>query len=188
MRNALLVGRAAAETDALAGLVQQEGYLVTTFARGSEALDSATVEQYDLILVDVQVGDMGAPELVAALRRDPRLDNVPVIVIAAADDVTAVENCLARGADDYLPPLLGPAMLRSRLSATVNRRGLRDTDNLRREMDVARNIQRDFLPESLPAVRGVQLQAALIPARQVSGDFYDVFQLAPSGNLVFVVG
>ena len=188
MRNALLVGRAAPETDALVGVVQQEGYLVTTFAHGVEALDSATVEQYDLILVDVQVGDMGASELVAALRRDPRLENVPVIVIAAVDDVNAVENCLARGADDYLPPLFGPAMLRSRLSATMNRRGLRDTDNLRREMDVARNIQRDFLPESLPAVRGVQLQAALIPARQVSGDFYDVFQLAPSGHLVFVVG
>lgn len=187
LRNALLVGWVAPEIDALAGLVQQEGYLVTTFARGSEALDSARAEQYDLVLVDMRVGDMGAPELVAALRSDPRLENVPVIVIATVDDVGAIENCLARGADDYLPPLFGPAMLRSRLGATLNRRGLRDTDNLRREMDVARNIQRDFLPEALPAVRGVQLQAALIPARQVSGDFYDVFPLT-SGSLMLVVG
>jgi sigma-B regulation protein RsbU (phosphoserine phosphatase) len=37
-------------------------------------------------------------------------------------------------------------------------------------------------------VRGVQLEAALHPARQVSGDFYDAFLLAPSGNLVLVVG
>ena len=55
-------------------------------------------------------------------------------------------------------------------------------------MAVARNIQRDFLPESLPVAMGVQLEAALHPARQVSGDFYDAFTLAPSGAIVLVVG
>jgi serine phosphatase RsbU (regulator of sigma subunit) len=35
---------------------------------------------------------------------------------------------------------------------------------------------------------GVQLEAALHPARQVSGDFYDAFLLTPSGNIVIVVG
>jgi sigma-B regulation protein RsbU (phosphoserine phosphatase) len=34
----------------------------------------------------------------------------------------------------------------------------------------------------------VQLEAALHPARQVSGDFYDAFMLAPSGTIVLVVG
>lgn len=55
-------------------------------------------------------------------------------------------------------------------------------------MEVAREIQRDFLPESLPLARGLQLEAALYPARHVSGDFYDAFMLAPSGVIVFVVG
>src|SRR3990172_2203354 len=63
-----------------------------------------------------------------------------------------------------------------------------DLESLRREMDVARSIQRDFLPELLPLARGVQLEAALHPARQVSGDFYDAFTLAPSGTIVLVVG
>jgi len=55
-------------------------------------------------------------------------------------------------------------------------------------MEVARNIQRDFLPESLPVAMGVQLEAALQPAREVSGDFYDAFVLPPSGTIVLVVG
>ncbi len=59
---------------------------------------------------------------------------------------------------------------------------------LAREMAVARNIQRDFLPETLPVVMGVQLEAVLNPAREVSGDFYDAFPLAPSGTVVLVVG
>ena len=63
-----------------------------------------------------------------------------------------------------------------------------DAERLAREMEVARNIQRDFLPESLPIAMGVQLEAALEPAREVSGDFYDAFLLAPSGTIVLVVG
>ncbi len=64
----------------------------------------------------------------------------------------------------------------------------RDAERLAREMEVARNIQRDFLPESLPIAMGVQLEAVLHPAREVSGDFYDAFLLAPTGTIVMVVG
>ena len=63
-----------------------------------------------------------------------------------------------------------------------------NAEQLEREMEVAREIQRDFLPESLPIARGLQLEAALQPARHVSGDFYDAFVLIPSGTIVFVVG
>ncbi len=63
-----------------------------------------------------------------------------------------------------------------------------DAERLAREMEVARNIQRDFLPESLPVAMGVQLEAELRPAREVSGDFYDAFVLPPSGTIVLVVG
>ena len=66
--------------------------------------------------------------------------------------------------------------------------GAPDAERLAREMEVARNIQRDFLPESLPLAMGVQLEAALHPAREVSGDFYDAFLLPPSGTIVLVVG
>ena len=63
-----------------------------------------------------------------------------------------------------------------------------NAERLAREMEVARNIQRDFLPESLPKARGLELEAVLQPARDVSGDFYDAFSLPPSGTIVLVVG
>ncbi|MEE8572338.1 MAG: PP2C family protein-serine/threonine phosphatase [Gemmatimonadota bacterium] len=79
------------------------------------------------------------------------------------------------------------------MSAALDRKRLRDaerhyTESLTRELEVARKIQGDFLPESLPAVAGVQAAAALHPARQVSGDFYDAFPLAPGNTIVLVVG
>lgn len=73
-------------------------------------------------------------------------------------------------------------------TAAVVQRRRRSVESLTHEMDVARNIQRDFLPDSLPTPRGVQLEAALHPARQVSGDFYDAFALPPSNTVLLVVG
>jgi serine phosphatase RsbU (regulator of sigma subunit) len=54
------------------------------------------------------------------------------------------------------------------------------------ELELAGSIQQNFLPESLPDIPGWQLSANLLPARQTSGDFYDVFQL-PSGRIGLVI-
>jgi serine phosphatase RsbU (regulator of sigma subunit) len=78
-------------------------------------------------------------------------------------------------------------VLRVRINAALDRRRVQEGQNLRKEMSVARTIQRDFLPEALPDVGGVELEAALRPARDVSGDFYDCFLLT-SGEVILVVG
>ncbi len=43
------------------------------------------------------------------------------------------------------------------------------------ELQVAADIQQAFLPKDLPAIAGFDLAAQSIPAREVGGDFYDVF-------------
>lgn len=55
-----------------------------------------------------------------------------------------------------------------------------------RELEVAGQIQATFLPTSLPELPGWQLAAALQPARETSGDFYDAFPL-PNGRLGLLV-
>jgi len=184
----LVVGDTAVDRDTLGRHVQWEGYVVDTAGRGGEALEKLRAEPFDLVLTDVHLPDMDGPRFLEALRSDAELARVPVIVVSAADDLESIARCLELGADDYLPKVFRPAMLRARLSAALDRTRLRDAESLTREMAVARSIQRDFLPESLPLARGVQLEAALHPARQVSGDFYDAFTLAPSGTIVLVVG
>ncbi|MBI5566635.1 MAG: SpoIIE family protein phosphatase, partial [Chloroflexi bacterium] len=57
---------------------------------------------------------------------------------------------------------------------------------LEKELDVAREIQKSFLPECCPVVPGYQLSAYWKSARRVGGDFYDFMPLA-NGNLGIVV-
>jgi sigma-B regulation protein RsbU (phosphoserine phosphatase) len=184
----LIVGQAAAGRDALGRHVQAEGHVVDTAGEGGEALARLRAEPFDLVLLDVHETGVDGPQFLQVLRHETDLASVPVIVVSAADDIDVLAQCLESGADDYLLREFRPVMLRTRLNAALSRRRLRDAENLTREMTVARNIQRDFLPELLPVARGVQLGAALQPALHVSGDFYDAFLLAPSGTIVLVVG
>jgi sigma-B regulation protein RsbU (phosphoserine phosphatase) len=57
---------------------------------------------------------------------------------------------------------------------------------LEREFEIGREIQASFLPERLPRPRGWEIAASLKSARQVAGDFYDVFRL-PTGRIGLVI-
>ncbi|MCK5205345.1 MAG: SpoIIE family protein phosphatase [Desulfobacterales bacterium] len=54
------------------------------------------------------------------------------------------------------------------------------------ELEKARQIQRDFLPDQIPQLPDWEIATYFAPARQVSGDFYDVFSL-PGNNLGIVI-
>jgi sigma-B regulation protein RsbU (phosphoserine phosphatase) len=53
------------------------------------------------------------------------------------------------------------------------------------ELEKGRKIQRNFLPRQIPRIPGWEIDICFLPARQVSGDFYDAFLLP--GNLIGLV-
>jgi serine phosphatase RsbU (regulator of sigma subunit) len=52
-----------------------------------------------------------------------------------------------------------------------------EQETLARELQVARNIQEHMLPRNLPNMAGFDFSACMVPARVVSGDFYDFIAL-----------
>jgi len=52
-----------------------------------------------------------------------------------------------------------------------------EKERLERELKVAAEIQMSILPDDLPLVEGFDFGGRILPARQVGGDFYDVFPL-----------
>jgi phosphoserine phosphatase RsbU/P len=59
-------------------------------------------------------------------------------------------------------------------------------ERLEREFQLAREIQRTFLPHEIPRLRGWELDARWRTAREVGGDFYDFIQL-PGDHLGLVI-
>jgi sigma-B regulation protein RsbU (phosphoserine phosphatase) len=57
---------------------------------------------------------------------------------------------------------------------------------LERELEIGREIQAGFLPETLPRVESWEIAALLMSAREVAGDFYDAFEL-PDGTIGLVI-
>lgn len=76
--------------------------------------------------------------------------------------------------------------LREKLSALEAAQvGLAAKERLERELELARTVQQNMLPHQFPLLAGVKFYARNEPARQVGGDFYDVFML--DNNRVGVV-
>ena len=59
---------------------------------------------------------------------------------------------------------------------------------LEKELEIGRNIQAGFLPESLPEIDAWDIAAYFHAAREVAGDFYDLFEIEHQGKLGVVIG
>jgi serine phosphatase RsbU (regulator of sigma subunit) len=59
----------------------------------------------------------------------------------------------------------------------ANFRSLRVKEALEREVEIAREVQRELLPRGYPVVRGLEIVGACIPAIGVGGDYYDFLPL-----------
>ena len=66
-----------------------------------------------------------------AMQADPRLRDVPVIVISDVDDRESVVRCLRMGAVDHLPKTVDPEILRARIEASLTRKRLHDVERRR---------------------------------------------------------
>jgi signal transduction histidine kinase len=99
--------------------------VVETFADGETAIEAIHRRVPDLVLADVMMPRLDGFELVRAIRRDPTLANLPIVLLSArAGEEEKVEG-LKSGADDYLVKPFNPRELIARISANLSLAKLR---------------------------------------------------------------
>lgn len=167
-------------------------YEILTAANGQEALEKIQSEKPDLVLLDIMMPIMDGFAVLEKAKADPATRSIPIIVISANNDLQSVVRGIEKGAEDYLPKPFEPTILHARISSSLEKKVLRDKEqlylkSLEREMEIARDIQTEFLPIELPQVEDWEIAAYFKAANVVAGDYYDAFTL-PDGNLVCVVG
>ena len=102
----------------------REGHRVTTVADGRSAIDRATTDRFDIVLLDVALGEgPDGYEVCRTLRA--RGNVVPIVMLTALDSEADAVLGLEAGADDYVTKPLRPTELRSRIRAVLRRSGPR---------------------------------------------------------------
>ncbi len=87
--------------DALAFNLEAEGYEVDTSYSAEEAL-SHNLSDYDLVLLDIMMGEISGTQLARIMKKNPSTASVPIIFCTATDGEEDMISGLDLGADDYI--------------------------------------------------------------------------------------
>lgn len=127
-----------------------------TAGNGQAALEAIRERVPDLILTDMMMPVMTGEELVAALRQDKGLRDVPVILLTAKADDDMKLNLLIEGAQDYVLKPFSIDELRARVRNQLQTKLTRDT--LRRALD-SRSDDLSAMVRELAAARTTAVAA-----------------------------
>lgn len=81
--------------------LESEGYIVSTANSAEEAL-KLNIYEYDLILLDVMMGEISGFRMAKILKQNPQTASVPIIFTTAKDTENDKITGLTIGADDYI--------------------------------------------------------------------------------------
>jgi class 3 adenylate cyclase len=110
----------------LARGLEQQGHTIVFAEHGREALDLLRSDEFDLMLLDVLMPTLDGYEVLAELKDDPHLRDIPVVMTSSLDELDSVAKCVEMGAEDYLTKPINPVLLNARVNASLEKKRLRD--------------------------------------------------------------
>jgi two-component system response regulator RegX3 len=117
----LVVDDEEAIRDALTYSLRAEGLDVASRADGAGALEAVESEPFDLVVLDIMLGDVSGVEVCRRMRAHT---DVPILMLTARDDEIDVVLGFEAGADDYVTKPFSMRELVSRARAILRRREL----------------------------------------------------------------
>ncbi|MFL6176059.1 MAG: ATP-binding protein [Ornithinibacter sp.] len=110
------------------GRVLGDDYDVELVPDGRAALAAVRREAPDLLLTDVMMPELDGYGLVDAIRNDPALSGIPVVLLSARAGERETSSALGAGADDYLVKPFSVLELRARVASNLERAAARSQD------------------------------------------------------------
>jgi DNA-binding response OmpR family regulator len=99
------------------------GHTADVLSSGAEALPRLAARRPDLLVLDLMLPGLHGLEICQAVRRDPGLAELPIIVVTARAEESDRVSGLELGADDYLTKPFSPKELVARVGALLRRAG-----------------------------------------------------------------
>lgn len=82
--------------------LKKEGYATAEASNGHEALRKLKEREYDLVLLDIMMPEVDGYEVLNEIKKSNKLQNIPVIMITALNNIESVQQCMQSGVDEYI--------------------------------------------------------------------------------------
>lgn len=131
---------------------KQLGHMTEGAADGQAALELLADGGFDLVLLDIEMPVLDGYGVLEAMKADARLRDIPVIVISAVEDMSAVVKGIELGAQDFLPKDFDRVLFAARVGACLGQKLLRDQEaTYLAQIETERRRADDLLHATLPA-------------------------------------
>ena len=168
--------------EALRLLLKGAGHRTVMVDSPAALLRASQEEAFDLILMDLNYArdtTSGQEGLDLITRLSAQNNTAPIVVMTAWSNVELAVEAMRRGASDFVQKPWDNA----RLLDTIQKQSKRREQS---EMELARHVQQKLFPQKTVAMSTITYAGHCVPARVVSGDYYDFLE-AGSGLLAFVL-
>lgn len=100
--------------------LETEGYSVDVVYSAEEALQK-TISDYNLLLVDIMLGEMSGYRMAHIIRNNPKTATIPIIFISAKDSENDRLTAFNVGADDYITKPFSLREMLARIKVIISR-------------------------------------------------------------------
>ncbi|MGH8259217.1 MAG: response regulator [Steroidobacteraceae bacterium] len=107
----------------IACLRGQGDFSFTQASSGLEAIEQLSLRPFDLVLLDLNMPDIGGIEVVEFIRSQDRLRSLPIIIVTTRGDETSRERALAAGATQYLTKPFTPEAIQAEVASALGLAG-----------------------------------------------------------------
>ena len=170
----------------------EEGFRVVTASGGEDALQKAEEVRPDIVLLDIVMPGIDGYEVCRQLRAQEQTRELPVMFLSALEDVKDKTKGFEIGGNDYLTKPFEVLEVKARVRSLLKAKAYADAvrEAMARDLRIAREIQMGILPADLAGATrgsGLDVSAAIEPAKEVGGDLYEVLRVS-NDRIVVALG
>lgn len=180
------------------GFLTNIGYNVTSARNGKEALEELNNRHYDLLISDIEMPVLDGIELTKIIKKTGRLQNLPIIMISANNNIRTKLEAFDAHADDYVAKPFFFDELAARIKTQLRIKHLQEEiadknrilNNRNRELednlDLAKDIQQKLMPLDTKEINNIKVDSFYRPIDKVGGDIFDVIPHTDGKVTVFI--